>query len=91
VLHACAARFDVTGNLENSLDFGRTKQGLDSNSTNDSPTKQTFSILDWKNKIPPHSFLEALIARPFLLFSLCMTSALTPFRKKTKNIYFKML
>ena len=28
MLHACAARFDVTGNLENFLDFEVNKQGL---------------------------------------------------------------
>ena len=28
IFHACAARFDVTGNLEKILDFGRTKHGL---------------------------------------------------------------
>ena len=29
MLHACAARFDVTENLENFLDFRCTKHGLD--------------------------------------------------------------
>jgi len=28
MLHACAERFDVIGNLENFLVFGWTKQGL---------------------------------------------------------------
>jgi hypothetical protein len=28
MFHACAARFDVTENLENFLDFGVNKQGL---------------------------------------------------------------
>ena len=27
MLHACIARFDVIGNLENFLNFGMTKQG----------------------------------------------------------------
>jgi hypothetical protein len=28
MLYACVAGFDMTGNLENFLDFGGTKQGL---------------------------------------------------------------
>ena len=38
MLHACTARFDVTKNLENLLDFGVNKQGLAFDMISDHPS-----------------------------------------------------